>query len=186
MWGHRPDGMPSENDQATSAVHRHDQLRARRKIDPAGGVAVSASSVWIAGAHCGNVVRQIDPCTDRPTGRSTAACRRSAFARLRLALGVGPRREVAPARRPADPPSSASCPWANSVCWPSGRWGSGFGRLGHVPRIVPRRLIRVAARAGARHSCPAQEPTSSSLTPRLGGVRLESDSNTAGSRHAGA
>jgi YVTN family beta-propeller protein len=36
---------------------------------PCGGVAVSDSTVWVAGAHCGSVIRQIDPRTNRPTGR---------------------------------------------------------------------------------------------------------------------
>jgi virginiamycin B lyase len=55
-------------DQATNAVTA--TITSTKQEDrPCGGVAVSASSVWIAGAHCGNVIRQIDPRTNRPTGR---------------------------------------------------------------------------------------------------------------------
>ena len=34
-----------------------------------GGVAISKSAVWVAGAHCGSVIRQIDPHTNKLAGR---------------------------------------------------------------------------------------------------------------------
>jgi YVTN family beta-propeller protein len=41
----------------------------KQEDQPCGGVAVSEAAVWVAGAHCGSVIRQIDPRTNRPTGR---------------------------------------------------------------------------------------------------------------------
>jgi virginiamycin B lyase len=41
----------------------------KQEDQPCGGVAVSGAAVWVAGAHCGSVIRQIDPRTNRPTGR---------------------------------------------------------------------------------------------------------------------
>jgi YVTN family beta-propeller protein len=41
----------------------------KQEDEPCGGVAVSEAAVWVAGAHCGSVIRQIDPRTNRPTGR---------------------------------------------------------------------------------------------------------------------
>jgi virginiamycin B lyase len=41
----------------------------KHEDEPCGGVAVSEAAVWVAGAHCGSVIRQIDPRTNRPTGR---------------------------------------------------------------------------------------------------------------------
>ena len=41
----------------------------KQEDQPCGGVAVSEAAVWVAGAHCGSVIRQIDPRSNRPTGR---------------------------------------------------------------------------------------------------------------------
>jgi YVTN family beta-propeller protein len=41
----------------------------KQEDQPCGGVAVSEAAVWVAGAHCGSAIRQIDPRTNRPTGR---------------------------------------------------------------------------------------------------------------------
>jgi DNA-binding beta-propeller fold protein YncE len=41
----------------------------KHEDQPCGGVAASEAAVWVAGAHCGSVIRQIDPRTNRPTGR---------------------------------------------------------------------------------------------------------------------
>jgi streptogramin lyase len=55
-------------DEATNAVTA--TITSTRQGDqPCGGVAVSEAAVWVASAHCGSVIRQIDPRTNRPTGR---------------------------------------------------------------------------------------------------------------------
>jgi streptogramin lyase len=55
-------------DEVTNAVSA--TITSTKRADqPCGGVAVSEAAVWVAGAHCGSVIRQIDPRTNRPTGR---------------------------------------------------------------------------------------------------------------------
>ncbi len=55
-------------DEATNAVAA--TITSTKPADsPCGGVAISKSAVWVAGAHCGSVIRQIDPHTNKLAGR---------------------------------------------------------------------------------------------------------------------
>jgi virginiamycin B lyase len=55
-------------DAATNAVAA--TITSTKQDDrPCGNVAVSEAAVWVAGAGCGSVIRQIDPRTNRATGR---------------------------------------------------------------------------------------------------------------------
>lgn len=55
-------------DQATNAVTA--TITSSKEQDrPCGGVAIGESAVWVAGASCGSAIRQIDPHTNRLTGR---------------------------------------------------------------------------------------------------------------------
>ena len=55
-------------DEATNAVTA--TITSTKQEDmPCGGVAVNAVAVWVAGGHCGIGIRQIDPRTNRASGR---------------------------------------------------------------------------------------------------------------------
>ena len=73
VWVTVPNGSALVRiDAATNAVTA--TITSTERADqPCGGVAVSEAAVWVAGAHCGSVIRQIDPRTNRPAGRVTGS-----------------------------------------------------------------------------------------------------------------
>ena len=68
VWVTVPNGNALVESTRDECGHGDDHLD-EAEDQPCGGVAVSKAAVWIAGAHCGSVIRQIDPRTNRPTGR---------------------------------------------------------------------------------------------------------------------
>jgi streptogramin lyase len=69
VWVTVPNGSALVRiDEATNAVTATITSTQREDL-PCGGVAVNEAAVWVAGGHCGSVIRQIDPRTDRPRGR---------------------------------------------------------------------------------------------------------------------
>jgi YVTN family beta-propeller protein len=69
VWVTVPNGKALVRiDEATNAVTA--TITSLKEADqPCGGVAVTQTAVWVAGAHCGGVIRQIDPHTNKPVGR---------------------------------------------------------------------------------------------------------------------
>jgi virginiamycin B lyase len=69
VWVTVPNGNAlARIDEATNAVTA--TITSTRSQDrPCGNVAISETAVWVAGASCGTAIRQIDPRTNRLSGR---------------------------------------------------------------------------------------------------------------------
>ena len=137
------------------------------RIDPHKNViAVSKVAVWIAGDHCGSVIgRSIRARTaDGPPDQRQRVPHQHR-SRLRLALGVGPRCEVDPARRSTD---------SQDHRHPAGRRDSGTPDRRARSRVgPPRHRVRPSNRTAAltprprqdRHSPPLRQSRAHTLEP---------------------